>query len=52
MRKLFYCLTAIALVSPLGLSAQEYDDIYYNPKKDKTASTSTKKKKSYYIKGF
>ena len=52
MRKLFYCLTAIALVSPLGLSAQEYDDIYYNPKKDKTASTSTKKKKSYYIKDF
>ena len=32
MRKLFYCLTAIALVSPLGLSAQEYDDSLTCPK--------------------
>ncbi len=55
MRKLLYCLTFMVLAAPLAANAQEYDDIYYNPKKDKTASTSNnkkKKKKSYYIKDF
>lgn len=54
MKRLLYGLIIMALSAPLAVSAQEYDDIYYNPKKDKTASSSNQKKKkqSYYIKDF
>ncbi len=55
MKKLLYCLTIMALIVPATATfAQEYDDIYYNPKKDKTtsSSSSSSKKKSNYIKDF
>ena len=51
MRKLFYTLTLMALAAPF-VCAQEFDDIYYNPKKDKSATQSVKKKKSYYVSDF
>lgn len=52
MKRLLYSLTVMALLSPV-VSAQEFDDIYYNPKKDKTTvKTKTSKKQSNYIKDF
>lgn len=44
-------MALMALAAPLTMSAQEYDDIYYNPKKDNTVQTKSKKQ-SNYIKDF
>ena len=49
MRKFLLPLALAALVIP-QLQAQEYDDIYYNPKQKETKSG--KKQQSYYIKDF
>lgn len=43
----------ILAVAGTSVQAQEFDDIYYNPKNDKALSTTEKKgKKSTYIKDF
>lgn len=53
MRRIFFTLTIMALAAPI-VGAQEFDDIYYNPKKDKSVNSQTvkKKKQSYYIQDF
>ena len=52
MKKLLYCLTILS-VAAAPLAAQEYDDIYYDPKKDtSTVNTQKKKRQSNYIKDF
>ena len=52
MRKIFLMLALMAVVVP-ALHAQDFDDIYYNPKKDngQTAKKNSKKQ-SYYISDF
>lgn len=51
MKRLVYVL-AVLSVSTSAVLAQEIDDIYYNPKKDKKIETRTQSKRSNYIKNF
>lgn len=51
MKRYFYAIAVLAL-SGMSVTAQEFDDIYYNPKKDNTQTVQKKNKKSNYIKDF
>lgn len=52
MKRLIYSIALMAMAAPFVANAQEFDDIYYNPKKDKTVNQTTTKKQSNYIKDF
>lgn len=53
MKRYFYTL-AILTLGVISVNAQEFDDIYYNPKKDNSSSVKEKKKvkESNYIQDF
>lgn len=51
MRKFYLAIAIAAIAAPLLQAQDEFDDIYYNPKKDH-ASVQKKKKQSNYIKDF
>ncbi|MDE6256907.1 MAG: hypothetical protein K2M53_00835, partial [Muribaculaceae bacterium] len=51
MKKILFA-TAILALAGTAVQAQEFDDIYYNPKKDSSQPVESKKKKSNYIKDF
>lgn len=51
MKKIIYTLAVLA-VAGASVHAQEFDDIYYNPKKDNNKATESKTKKSNYIADF
>ena len=51
MKRFIYSIALMALCSS-AMTAQEYDDIYYNPKKDTSTQTEKKKKNSNYIQDF
>lgn len=52
MKRLIYSIALMAMAAPFVANAQEFDDIYYNPKKDKTVNQTKTKKQSNYIKDF
>lgn len=51
MRKVYFTL-AMAILGIASVSAQEFDDIYYNPKKDIDSKEYIARRKSNYIKDF
>ncbi len=52
MKRYFYTMAVLALAG-FSVNAQEFDDIYYNPKKDTTQTPKKEKtKKSNYIQDF
>ncbi|MDE5808103.1 MAG: hypothetical protein K2H76_08290, partial [Muribaculaceae bacterium] len=52
MKKYLYTMAFLAIAGS-AMQAQEFDDIYYNPKTDNTqAAVEKKSKKSNYIKDF
>ncbi len=52
MKRILFSLTLLIAFGSFSAVAQDYDDIYYNPKNDKTEQARNKKKQSYYIKDF
>lgn len=57
MRKIFCMIALAAMVAPLSRAQDDFDDIYYNPKKDNKESAAKatdngKKRKSNYIADF
>ncbi len=60
MKKAILLFSIFSMMSGIALAQDEYDDIYYNPKSEKSTVTSTKqtnstkqnKKQPKYIKDF
>lgn len=52
MRKLYMAIAIAAISAPVLQAQEDFDDIYYNPKKGSNQSVKKSKKQSYYIKDF